>query len=696
MSTTTTPQRRRFRAPGTLLACLCAFLSVAAHAGAAPVAVAPLPASDYTVQSVCRAPSPGYVGCLALRLLPTTQAAEGHPLTTLREQSATAAATACKPPKATEACYGLRPADLRDAYFPGVAAQAPTAQTVALVDAYNDPNIEADLKVYDEEFHLPECTKANLCLEQLNQAGESTNLPIPQSDLEVEALGKTCQLTRRRPQKCEELFEAEEWGIEISTDVEVTHAVCQNCQIALVEANSAEYEDLETAEQTAVGLGASEISNSWGGEEPASELQSAFEHPGIVITAASGDDGYRNWIDSSERVYYSGADYPASSPDVVAVGGTELSLSAGGVWQSERVWNEDPDPEGGNAGAAGGGCSTAFKAPEWQQQVPDWSAVGCGTGTEAKRAVADIAADADPYSGVAIYDSLPYPTENGKSTEVIGWTPIGGTSVASPIIASMFALAGGAHGVAHPASTLYTHLGTSALHDVTAGGSGDCDDDYSSCSGSMSPSSALAPLDCGSGVLICNAGSGYDGPTGVGTPNGLEAFQVLPPGQQVNHQTSEATSNTEETATDTQSTGTGSQVNTTKITVQFTSPSTQPSVSTTSTPSPVTNSSTAVALRLTALKLTGNATAALHRGTRAISALAFSFVASIRGTVRARLYREARPGHLQPVGPTLQFQASKGLNGRRLHGSRTLPAGRYRLTVTPLHGSARSITILIP
>ena len=119
-------------------------------------------------------------------------------------------------------------------------------------------------------------------------------------------------------------------------------------------------------------------------------------------------------------------------------------------------------------------------------------------------------------TGVAVYDSVPYPEEGG-STTVLDWVPIGGTSVASPIIASMFALAGGAHTVEYPAETLYSHIASPLLHDITEGGNGKCDGVYSTCSGSMSP---LSALDCGKRALICNAAPGYDGPTGVGTQTG--------------------------------------------------------------------------------------------------------------------------------------------------------------------------------
>ena len=459
-------------------------------------AVSPLPTSDYTVQSVCAAPAPGHAGCLAQLLVAETAAARAytHPLGVTRSHLITAA-------KASEGVYGLRPQDLRGAYFPGEQPDAPVSepQTIALVDAYDDPNAETDLEVYDHEFSLPRCTEANGCFKKVNQEGETGDPPIASSEREQE--------------------EADGWALETSLDIEMAHAVCQDCHIVLVEADNAENASLEAAEDTAAGkIGATEISNSWGGEEPLVD-SAAFDHPGIVITAAAGDDGYLNWDASREEVEggvkIGGVDYPASSPHVVAVGGTSLTLSSPAeTRRSETVWND-----------GGGGCSLSFKAQVWQSEVLDWSSVGCGTGSESKRAVADVAADADPYTGVAVYDSVPYVRAGSglKNASVIGWTPIGGTSVASPIIASMFALAGGSHGVEYPARTLYSHLGSAGLYDITEGGNGECNDDYSSgCTGSMSP---LSVTDCGQGVLICNAAPGYDGPSGVGAPNGIEAFK---------------------------------------------------------------------------------------------------------------------------------------------------------------------------
>ena len=468
-------------------------LSAPAAAGSA----APPAASEYRTLPVCHAPSPGHASCLALALAPRTAAARLRMHQLARVHSAaigTASPTACT--QVFPAC--LTPQNLNDAYFPGEKPEAPGSepQTIALVDAYNDPNIEDDLKVYDEAFGLPACTEANGCFKKVNQKGEVGRPPTTKGEAEKE--------------------EAEGWALEISTDVEAAHAVCQNCHIELVEANDSAYANLVTAEETAVQIaGVGEISNSWGG--PEAELTNpeiaAFNHPGIVITASAGDDGYLNWdLWKTEPLNFDEPDFPASSPDVVAVGGTRLTLSSSGTWGGESVWNDDH--EGSGEGASGGGCSLRFGAQAWQRDTPDWPAVGC----EDRRAVADVSADADPDSGVAVYDSVPYPYEEaGKAkVEAPRWLPIGGTSLASPIIAAMFALAGGAHGVAYPAQTLYSHLSSAALHDVapqagiSAGGNGECDDEYSSCSGSMKP---LSPFDCGEGALICNAAVGYDGPT---------------------------------------------------------------------------------------------------------------------------------------------------------------------------------------
>jgi Fe2+ transport system protein FeoA len=441
--------------------------------------------------------------------VPQTAAARArkHPLGFVRSAPLTA-------PSPGAGAFGLRPQDLHAAYQ--LPTSASSAQTVALVDSYNDLTAEADLKAYDEEFALPACTSANGCFEQVNQNGETGNPPFPKTTKELEAARRGSRSAR------EEAEEATGWGLEISLDIEVAHATCQSCHILLVEANSPTYENLEAAEKSAAGLGAGEISNSWAGPEegetPEFESKSPFDHPGIVITAASGDEGYLDWDAESsfERGY---TNYPASSPHVVAVGGTRLSLGEGGKWAGESVWNGD--------GAGGSGCSVVFTAQPWQQSLSNWPAVGCGT----KRAVADVSADADPYTGVAVRYTSPeceYRYEEAKVKHVLYWCTIGGTSLATPLIASTFALAGGASGTAYPAQTLYEDEQKSpgSLHDVTTGSNGECTKPFSE-TGLSGCTLAEEAKSCAS-EAICVAGTGYDGPTGVGTPDGIAAFKPLP------------------------------------------------------------------------------------------------------------------------------------------------------------------------
>src|SRR5262249_12904253 len=176
-------------------------------------------------------------------------------------------------------------------------------------------------------------------------------------------------------------------------------------------------------------LGAAVISNSWGGGEYLGETidDSAFNHPNVFITASSGDGGY-------------GVEYPAASRYVTAVGGTTLSVGAGNSWAGETAWS-----------GAGSGCSAYEPKPAWQTDL------SCS-----RRTVADVSADADPNSGAAVYDSVTY---QGQS----GWFQVGGTSLAAPLIAAVYALTGTtANG--NSGSVPYSH--TSSLHDVTSGSNG--------------------------------------------------------------------------------------------------------------------------------------------------------------------------------------------------------------------------------
>ena len=454
--------------------------------------VSPLANSNYAVAPVCARRTSG-PRCLALKLVPVSAAARArrHPIgMSVKARTATAgAAGACPENPITEGCFGLRPQDLQAAYsLPTLSAATP--QTVAIVAAFNDPTAVKDLKRYDETFGLPACDTHDKCLQQVNQKGEKKPLPETEGG----------------------------WAQEISIDIEATHAICQNCHILLVEAEHDTLAELETAEDTAAADGADEISNSWVESEPPDD-SAAFDHPGVVITAGSGDEGYLNWVPGSPEPGQIA--YPASSPHVVAVGGTRLEETAG-TWTSS-IWNGDGTEH--ERGASGGGCSEHFDAPYWQRELPDWGAVGC----EGRRAVADIAAVGDPYTGMAIYDSTPLQPEGPRP----GWETLGGTSLASPLIAAMFALAGGDHAggdpaVEYPARTLYENaaLTQASVSDIEAGSNGSClppkkleEDGLESCT--LREEGAIC-----FGHAICLARKGYDGASGLGTPNGLGVFQA--------------------------------------------------------------------------------------------------------------------------------------------------------------------------
>lgn len=411
--------------------------------------------------SVCRPPAPGHASCLAQVLLPKARGAVGK-----------ARISAVRPRGSAAEAGGLSPAELHTAY--NLPTTAPVPITVAVVDAYSDPAIERDLGVFDREYNLPPCTKENGCLTVIGSGGAGAPLPPPNG----------------------------EWAFETSLDVETVHGICENCRILLVEAENSSEEALAAAVETAYREGARVISTSFGGREPASEL-AAYAIPGVVITAAAGDNGYLNWAapNQSER---GSVDYPAASPHVVAVGATRLVLGPHGERVEESVWND-------SQGATGSGCSEHFPAPVWQLAVEDWSEVGCGN----HRAVADLAADGDPYSGLAIYDSLPW---NGST---LGWVTAGGTSMASPLVAAAFALAGGPSGARiYAPAVLYENAldDPSDFHPVTIGANGPC-----------APTETGCPLQeaaagCSDGP-ICTATHGYSGPAGLGSPNGVAGLR---------------------------------------------------------------------------------------------------------------------------------------------------------------------------
>ncbi|MGH3159260.1 MAG: ricin-type beta-trefoil lectin domain protein, partial [Streptosporangiaceae bacterium] len=316
-----------------------------------------------------------------------------------------------------------------------------------------DPDAVSDLAIYRSQYGLAACdtTTGAGCVIKENEEGQASPLPG------VEPSSGT------------------EWAATESADLDMVSAICPNCRILLIEANSASITDLGTAENTAASGGAAFVTNSWNSGEFSTEDyydNAYFNHPGVAITVASGELGY-------------GTTWPTTSQYVTAVGGTSLTQATGVTrgW-TESVWND------GNGHATGSGCSMAEPKPAWQT-LDDTSAGGCLNRTEN-----DVAAVADPQTGVAMYDTY------GK--QYTGWSVAGGTSVAAPIIASVYALAGPPTAGTYPASYPYQSGHAADLYDVTTGSNGTCE---------------------ASRQYLCNGETGYDGPTGLGTPDGTAAFR---------------------------------------------------------------------------------------------------------------------------------------------------------------------------
>ena len=271
------------------------------------------------------------------------------------------------------------------------------------------------------------------------------------------------------------------WIAEQSLDADMVSAICPLCHIVLVEANSQALSDMYAAENEAVALGAKFVSNSWGTAEYAGEQQDAqqyLNHPGVAITAAGGDYGYLG---------RGTANWPASSQYVTSVGGTTLTRDSG----SPRGWDESA------WSGTGSGCSLYEPKPSWQHDS------GC-----ANRMTNDVSAVADPNTGVALYDSA-----------AGGWLVAGGTSAATPVIASTYALAGPPAAGSYPSS--YPYARPSALNDIISGSDGTCTPAY-----------------------LCTAEPGYDGPTGLGTPDGIAAFAASGPHGQIAGQLTAKTTHT--------------------------------------------------------------------------------------------------------------------------------------------------------
>jgi subtilase family serine protease len=315
---------------------------------------------------------------------------------------------------------GYGPGDLQSAYqLPSHTKGA--GQTVAVIDAYDDPDAAANLATYRAAWGQAACnTKTGAgCLTKVNQNGKASPLPAP--------AGSTG------------------WATEESTDVYMVSAICPKCHILLVEVKAPTTTDLGTGVNSAVTLGAGYVANSYGEPESSGELSDDtlyYKHPGVAVVAAGGDTG--------------GASYPAASQYVTAAGGTTLTKDAA----TTRGWAETPWGDGA--------CSAYEPEPSWQMA---WT-TGCGT----KRSDNDVAAVADPATGVAVYDTY----DQG------GWLEVGGTSVSCPIIAGVYALAGPPAAGSYPASFPYADPG--GLFD-------------------LSPTS-----------------NQYDPPVGLGSPDGISAF----------------------------------------------------------------------------------------------------------------------------------------------------------------------------
>jgi hypothetical protein len=313
-------------------------------------------------------------------------------------------------------------------------------QTVAVADAFSTPHLAADLATYRHHYGLPPCTTGTGCLRIVNQDGNTSPLPAP---------------------------DPLNWGVEETLDVAMVSAACPHCKILVVEARSASFADLATAENTAARLGAQVISNSYGAQESgfSQAYASAYHHPGHTIVVASGDSGF------------TAASFPANLATVTAAGGTQLARARNPRGWAETVWNA------GEGVASGSGCSAYVPKPGWQH---DTHCPG--------RTTADVAALA---SNIPIYDTSLRPYGGP-------WVTVGGTSASSPLIAGVYALAGNAATVkpGYP----YHHQGH--LFDITTG---------------TNASSGTPAQACGNDYL-CTAKPGYDAPTGLGTPNGTSSF----------------------------------------------------------------------------------------------------------------------------------------------------------------------------
>ncbi|WP_344854284.1 S53 family peptidase [Amycolatopsis ultiminotia] len=375
--------RRRFAAVAAVAATAVAFVPAVS---AVPAAAEPLP------QEVCGPAAAGFARCFAEV---DSRPSGGFGV---RGAAGTTAGTALPD--------GYGPADLRSAYR--LPATGGAEETIAVVDSGDAPNAEADLAVYRKTYGLAPCTTENGCFRKVNQRGDAKPLPPRDGD----------------------------WPVETALDLDLASAACPQCKLLLVEGDDAQFASLGAAVDTAVGLGATIVSNSYGAPESSAsgDFAAHYRHPGVAVLASSGDEGFAV------------PNAPAAYDSVVAVGGTSL-VKAGNA----RGWTESAYHD------ATSGCSAWVGKPAWQT---DPNCPG--------RTVADVSAVADPETGLAVYET----------TVETGWTVVGGTSASAPFVAGVIALAG--HHDQYPdASRLYAHA--AQLNDVVGGdnaGTQECGGDY--------------------------------------------------------------------------------------------------------------------------------------------------------------------------------------------------------------------------